>query len=212
MQTKVVYIMLISKKRSNSTPPVHPQSFLDGTVLSQVTSYKYLGVTITHDLSWKPHISSISNKTRKPIGMIYRKYYRHSDPTTLLRLYLTIIRPNLEYACPVWDPSYKAEINALENVQKFGLRICVKSWYANYDDLLQQLKVPSLEMRRMRMRLCHLFKIMKQMTFFPDAPIIPRALDLLYKSRSTHSNAIFIPRAKSLPEDVTNVNTSYYHI
>ena len=38
-----------------------------------------------------------------------------------------IIRPNLEYACPVWDPFHKAEINALENVQKFGLRTCVKS-------------------------------------------------------------------------------------
>ena len=92
-------VMLVSRKRSNSTPPL--QIYLNGAVLSQV---KYLGGTIAQKLSWKPHIQchSICNKTRKLIGMIYRRFCRHSNPITLLRLYLTIIRPNLEYACAVW--------------------------------------------------------------------------------------------------------------
>ena len=176
--------MLISRKRPNSTPP--PPIFLNGTILSQVINYKYLSLIICLG---SLNISSICNKTRKLIGVIYRKFYRHSNPTTLLRFYLTIIRPNLEYACLVWVLSHKAEINALESVQKISL-----AYKFNYDDLLQQLKVPSLKMRQTQMRLCHLFKIMKQMTFFPDTPIIPRTLR--YKSRSTHSNAIFISQAK----------------
>ena len=214
-------VMLISRKRSKSTPP--PPIYLNGTVLSQVTSYKYLGVTITHNLSWKPHILSICNKTRNLIGMIYRKFYRHSKLSTLLRLYLTILRPNLEYACVVWDPSHKVEIDELENVQKFGLRMCSKSWNESYEDLLQQLKLPSLKKRRTHMKLCHLFKIIKQLTFFPDAPIVARTLP--YQSRSTHSNAIVVPQAKTsshqhsffphslnlwnrLSEDITKANNS----
>ena len=115
-------VMLPSRRRSNSIPS--PPIYLHGVVLSQVTTYKYLGVIISHNLSWKPHVTAICNKTRRLIGMIYRKFYRHSDPTTLLKLYLTIIRPNLEYASSVWDPSHRLQIDALESVQKFGLRMC----------------------------------------------------------------------------------------
>jgi hypothetical protein len=73
-------VMLLSRKRLNSIP-----SPSNGVVLSQVTTCKYLGV-ISQNLSWKPHyynINIICNKTRRLIGMIYRKFYRYSDPTTL---------------------------------------------------------------------------------------------------------------------------------
>ena len=141
-------VMLLSRKRSNSTPP--PLIYLNGTVLSQVTSYKYLGVIITHNLSWKPHVTSI---TRRFIGMIYRKFYRHSNSVTLLKLYLNIIRPNLEYASSVWDPSHRLEIDALENVQKFGLWMCLKSWNESYDGLLKAAKIPSLRTTRAQLKL-----------------------------------------------------------
>ena len=36
-------------------------------------------------------------------------------------LYKAFIRPNLEYACQVWDPHLKKDIAALESVQKFKL-------------------------------------------------------------------------------------------
>ena len=110
--------------------------YLNGVILSRVTTYKYLGVIISHNLSWKPHITTICNKTRRLIGIIYRKFYGYSKPITLLKLYLTVIRPNLEYASSVWDPSQKLQIDALESVQKFGLRMCLKSWNESYDDLL----------------------------------------------------------------------------
>ena len=65
-------VMLLSRKRLNSIPsrPI----YLNGVVLSQVTIYKYLGVTTSHNLSWKPHVISICNKTRRLIDMIYRKF------------------------------------------------------------------------------------------------------------------------------------------
>jgi hypothetical protein len=152
--------------------------------------------------------------------MIYRKFYRYSDPTTLLKLYLTIIRPNLEYASSVWDPSHSLQIDALESVQKFGLRMCLKSWNENYDDLLVKTKIPSLKTRRTQMKLCHLFKIIKKMTEFPDAPITARRIP--YQSRSINVNSVTIPWARTslyqnsffphaltlwnkLPEDTTKV-------
>ena len=126
--------MLISGKRSNSIPP--PTLYLNAKVLQQVSSYKYLGVIITNTLSWKPHIKAICKNTRKLIGMLYRNFYEYSSSDTLLKLYLTNIRPHLEYASPVWDPFHKGEIDRLEGVQKFALRMCSKSWSLNYETTL----------------------------------------------------------------------------
>ena len=45
------------------------------------------------------------------------KYYDWTDTTTLRTLYLTCIRPHLEYAYQLWDPYTDKGIQALEAVQ-----------------------------------------------------------------------------------------------
>ena len=109
-------VMVVSRKRIHSLSIPSLPLYLNGTQLNQVTSYKHLGMTITSDLSWLPHITSLCNKTRKLVGMIYRRFYLHSDTHTLLKLYLTIIRPHLEYASPMWDPYHKIDIEVMESV------------------------------------------------------------------------------------------------
>ena len=61
---------------------------------------------------------------------------------TLLKLYISLIRPHLEYACQVWHPHLLTDINKLETVQKFALRLCVKRWDLGYDDLLSMCDLP----------------------------------------------------------------------
>ena len=60
----------------------------------------------------------------------------NSTPETLNQLYVSFVRPHLEYATPVWDPHLQKDIDKLEKVQKFALRMCTKNWMASYDDLL----------------------------------------------------------------------------
>ncbi len=54
--------------------------------------------------------------------MFYRRFYSVMDTETSKQLYTTYIRPHLEYACPVWDPHLKKDIDKLESVQKFALK------------------------------------------------------------------------------------------
>ena len=35
---------------------------------------------------------------------LYRQFYGHADPSALFQLYLSLVRPHLEYGCHVWDP------------------------------------------------------------------------------------------------------------
>ena len=97
---------------------------------------------------WSVHITNICNKTRRLVGILYRKFYNHSNTDTLLNLYTSFIRPHLEYAAIAWDPFLKKDITALESVQKFALKVCTKSWDISYESLLSKSHLPSLEARR----------------------------------------------------------------
>jgi len=90
--------------------------FLNGCPLEEVPTFKYLGIIISSDLSWSQHIEGICSKARKIIGMLYRRYYQYADSSTLLKLYTSLVRPHVEYAAPVWDPSTVQDIQHLESV------------------------------------------------------------------------------------------------
>ena len=66
-------------------------------------------------------------KARRQIGFLYRILYNYAGSNTFLRLYLTHVRPHLEYAAVVWDPNQAGLINKLENIQKFALMAATKS-------------------------------------------------------------------------------------
>jgi hypothetical protein len=54
---------------------------------------------------------------------VLRKLTFTLSKQTLSNIYLTFIRPTLEYACEVWDGCFEREIEKLENVQLESARI-----------------------------------------------------------------------------------------
>ena len=81
----------------------------------------------------------------KLLGLLYRRFYKHAEPPALFQLYLSLVRPHLRYASDVWDPHLLKEKTLIENVQKFGLRICAKQWDLGYNELLSNFAVPTLQ-------------------------------------------------------------------
>ena len=144
--TKCCY-MLFSRKHQ-MTLPATDLYVGDTHALARVDHYKYLGLNFSTDLSWSHHIGLVCKKTRKLLRMLYRNFYHFSSSYILVKLYKSLIRPHMEYACSVWDPHLKKDIQMLENVQKFALRICSKSWNSDYDTLLGTINIPTLSNRR----------------------------------------------------------------
>jgi hypothetical protein len=91
--------MVISRK---SQKPLHPQLFMNGTPISSVAYHKHLGVTFSNDGSWHIHINSIKERAWKRIH-IMRSLKFQLDRTSLETLYLTFVRPLLEYADVLYD-------------------------------------------------------------------------------------------------------------
>lgn len=101
--------------------------FLDGNILEAVTSYKYLGIHITTDLSWNLHIESITNKTNRMLGYIRRNF--HSAPSSIkLLLFKSLVRSQLDYASPIWDPCTEILSHQLEMIQNNAARFI----FSNY--------------------------------------------------------------------------------
>ena len=163
------------------------------------TNNKYLGVIISSDLSWSHHIQALCSKTRKLLGLLYRRFSSYSNAEVMLKLYLTIVRPHLDYAAQVWHPYQAKNITALENVQKFALRICSRSYDTNYQDLLDCYHLPSLENRRIYLSLCTFYKIVNSIIFFPShyLPVASPLSSLPLSLRCNHSNHFKLPYART---------------
>ena len=130
-------VSLNSQKKHHPIDPSHHLA-IQGAPIERVFNLKYLGVCLSHNLSWKSHILQISKKARKQAGIIYRTFYKYSNPVCLKQLYLSFVRPHLEYATPVWDPYCSSHVDILEKVQKFALRISCKAWKEQYTSLLER--------------------------------------------------------------------------
>ena len=120
------------------------------------------------------------------------------------------------HAC-VWDPYLVKDVDLLESVQKFALKVCCKQWSSSYQDLLELSKLSSLQTRREAARLAYMYKLVHNHIDFPDAPIQhrppppyssrnrnPLALELHHCHTSKFLNSFF-PRTSthwnSLPAD-----------
>jgi len=83
----------LSKCKVMHVSPLSPTNpiMLGGTVLEVVSTFKYLGLLISSDMSWSNHIKDICSKARKILGLLYRRYYQYADESTLLQLYMSLV-------------------------------------------------------------------------------------------------------------------------
>lgn len=125
MELNINKCKVMRVSRSNGSQFIY---YLNGTPLEFTTCYKYLGVHITSNLTWALHIEQIINKANRMLGYLRRNFSR--APSSLkLSLYKTLIRPKLEYAASVWDPSHSNLITSLELVQNNSTRFI----FSNYN-------------------------------------------------------------------------------
>ena len=131
------------------------------------------------------HALGIERVYKKVIGLIYRQYYQHSNTDTLKQLYMSSVRPHLEYATAVWDPHLQKDINKLEKVQTFALRMCTKNWTADYDSLLTSCNLPSLKKRRLFLKLSFLYQLVNNLVILPSHNVSHREARLNTRSASS---------------------------
>ena len=146
---------------------------MGGERLEWTDAAPYLGVTLTKNLSWSPHIAHTAGKARRNLGFVRRNLYQ-CPQSIRERAYKTLVRPLCEYACCVWDPYRGDDIRVLEQVQRSAARFVLNkphkknaSTHESVSDMISQLGWPSLQKRREDATLIMLYKMRNNMVEIP---------------------------------------------
>lgn len=181
---------------------------LNNIPLASVDNYKYLGVHISSNLSWNKHVDYVTNNANRMLGYLRRNF--SSAPSSLkLTLYKTLVRPKLEYACAIWDPTHAILIQTLEAIQNRAARFILSNYsrHSSVTSMKSTLNLPDLSLRRKLSRLNLFHKIyhynssLKDALIHPPRFISPR-IDHRFKvglpsCRSRLCNDSFIPRTSA---------------
>ena len=136
---------------------------ITGLPIPSKSTYKDLGVSVCSPLSFNIHIDNVVAKAFSRLGLICKLFHTKS-PKSLIRLYKSFVRPILEYACIIWNPSTIEHTNKIERVQKRFCRMFRDIRHLSYKDQLSYLGIFSLRARRIRYQLICIFKIHNQLT------------------------------------------------
>ncbi|RUS71129.1 hypothetical protein EGW08_021108 [Elysia chlorotica] len=173
---------------------------LHDQILAEVDTVKYLGVWISNDLSWTPHVDYVTKKGNQKLGFLRRNLRGAPTPSKSLA-YTSLVRSGLEYAAPIWDPYKIKDTNKIEAIQRKAAR-WAKSAYSPHTSvtgLLQDLGWSGLGDRRMILRLTLLYKI-----YFHQVGIEHTEVGIIPNPRPSRKNSFQILRPRSRKSPYTN--------
>ena len=168
-KTKCEFLRLTNKRNI-----IKFQYFIQGNNIQEVHQVKYLGVTINNKLSWSDHTKIISSKANSVLGFL-RRNFNQCPSKTKSALYLSLVRPILEYAVTVWAPYHRTDICQIEAIQRRAARFAMNCYdrHQSVTEMLRKLTWPTLESRRNHFKIIMMFKIVNDMIHIqPDVPII----------------------------------------
>ena len=145
--------------------------------VKRLHTYIYLGVEIDNTMSWSPHIQTVSNRATKVFNFV--KQNLGNCPASTKRIaYLTLVRPIMEYAAPVWDPFYNTDIYKLETKQRRAAR-WITSDYSRHTSVAALYYplltcIPTLQHRRNSSRLSLFYSIVNNLLPINTPPTLPK--------------------------------------
>ena len=92
------------------------------TDILSVDFHAHLSIVFSSDGKWTRHIDYILSKASKQLCVL-RKLKFILKREILEKIYLTFIRPLLEYSCKVWDNCSQTDNDRLEKLQLEAARI-----------------------------------------------------------------------------------------
>ena len=156
--------MLIAGKQ---TPGASTNVLLSGAIVPQVSCAGHLGVHLSSNLSWTPHITAVLSKAAPLAGILKRLAYRCPPGAHrfIARLYCAIARLRLEYCSPVWGSSCsRQDALSLERLQNSVAHALYRSCHPQSTrpqstTALKWLGWPTLAWRRRRTALAYLWRL-----------------------------------------------------
>ena len=172
------------------SPSIYYYKLNDYTI-QRVQAAKYLGLTISHNLSWSTHIAGIIGRATSALAF-FRRNFNQCSRDVKIKCYLTYIRPIIEYAAVIWSPHLQNNIYQIEIVQRKAARFVFNdhSRHSSVTDMLNRLNWQSLEKQRDDLTLLMFYKIINQHVDVPYNHILHKPFNF---TRSGNRKFLHLP-------------------
>ena len=193
INVKKCAVMRMTRQKCSAIPTY----YLDNLDVPVVQNFKYLGVYISNTCNWQDHIQYVVSRGNQMLRFIKRNF-RGCPQLVKETVYLSLVRPLLEYASCVWDPSGEGLKHELEMVQRRAARFVLDDYARNSSvtDMLSRIGWNTLESRRKINRLSILFKLYHRSCKLDVSNII---LKPNYIGRHDHQRKIRRIQSRLLP-------------
>ena len=118
---------------------------------------KDLGIVVDNQLTFAKHVETQVKKANRLVGLI-RRSFTYLDSESMKHLFVTIVRPHLEFGNVAWSPRFNKEIDLIEKVQARATKVIPGMKGLSYEQRLRVMKLPSLQYRRKRGDLIEVYK------------------------------------------------------
>jgi hypothetical protein len=129
-------------------------------VLEVTSKEKDLGVTVTSDLDPLAQCKAAASTGNRVLGALCRTFITR-ELSVWKKLYVSLIRPHLEYASSIWNPTEIGDALLIETVQRRATKRIRSIRKLKYKQRLERLELTTLEVRRQRGDLIQIYKVLK---------------------------------------------------
>jgi hypothetical protein len=133
--------------------------FMAGEKLQKVDDERDIGITVTKNVKSSAQCSKAAATARSVLGQISRSFY-YRDKNTFVKLYVTYVRPHLEFCTPVWSPLDQSRPGLYKECSKKDGGHDFRPKVSNYEDKLAEIGLDSLETRCRHADIYTMHKIM----------------------------------------------------
>ena len=118
--------MLFSNRKKTMNETIH--LMIEENIIDRVRECKFLGTNVDDNLTRKPHISLITNKISKNIGIMF-KVGQFLTKETTKSLYYTLVYPYIHYCNVIWANNYPTRLSRTEILQERAVWAIAKIQY-----------------------------------------------------------------------------------
>ena len=132
---------------------------LNGRTLAKTEAEKDLGVLVSSNLKPSNHVAVVAARANSRLGIIKRNF-EYLDKEMLRTLYLSLVRPLLEYAVQSWSPYLQRDIDTIEKVQRRATKLVPELSNMPYEQRCKELNIQTLKERRIRGDMIEVYRIL----------------------------------------------------
>ena len=110
-------------------------------------------------ISFKDHIENVIKKVRKTIGWVCQTFASR-DVNFMRQIYVSVVRPHLDYCSQLWGPSEGPLLDRLEKTQSYFTRLIPSIRDKNYSERLKILNISTIQRQYDRYRIMYVRKIL----------------------------------------------------